>query len=645
MKKSSKQTPQILRGIVKKSNKSKGFYVDDLKYDSQYKLGKKELFKAMPGDLVECSLTEKGWAKILKVKEENTKEFIGKIFKRGQRLYTSPLGYEYDLKILIREPLQKTAKDGGIGKFTMHKQPSVDALPEANMTYLFDQDNEFNLAYEMSVTNHQLRREWPKAVINESKQLKEKKFDIDSVVDLRNKTFVTIDGKSAKDFDDAVLGEKDEEGNLILYVAIADVGRYIDKGSCLDQEALERGTSVYFSQRVIPMLPEVLSNDLCSLKPNEDRFCLVCKTTVDSEGNLSGTSFFEAIINSKSRLTYGTVTREVERKQFKKPYDHSLKILLEIYNRLKSNRSQRGSLELDVPTFIPKVENQKISKFVDSPREISHMMIEEFMLAANISAADLCLKFNIPSVFRVHPKPDILKVKILEEFLRSRRINASLGDGSDIKKLTALAHIAKDRKDKNIIHSQILFSMSLATYESEIGGHYALNYDSYSHFTSPIRRYPDLLVHRVIKSLIHANNGAVTIADKKQINNPIYTFDELEALAKDCSTKERVAEKAEREALSHLKCAFAAEHVGETFDGQIIGVTNFGLFILLKGINIEGLCHIKYLPRKEFYVFDEHSKMLQSNSSRHSYSLGDEVKATIDKVEVFSKKIDLRLLK
>ena len=193
MKKSSIHTPQILRGIVKKSNKSKGFYVDDLKYDSQYKLGKKELFKAMPGDLVEFSLTEKGWAKILKVKEENTKEFIGKIFKRGQRLYTSPLGYEYDLKILIREPLQKTAKDGGIGKFTMHKQPSVDALPEANMTYLFDQDNEFTLAYEMSVTNHQLRRDWPKAVINESKQLKEKKFDIDSVVDLRNKTFVTID--------------------------------------------------------------------------------------------------------------------------------------------------------------------------------------------------------------------------------------------------------------------------------------------------------------------------------------------------------------------------------------------------------------------------------------------------------------------
>ena len=634
-----------MRGIVKKSNKSRGFYVDDLKYDSQYKLGKNELFKAMPGDLVQFSLTEKGWGKIHKVLEQNTNEFIGKIFQRGQRLYTSPLGYERDLRILIKDPHSKKPKDGGIGKFIMHKQPTPESLPEANMIYLFDLDNEFNLAYEMSVTNHQLKREWPKAVINESKKLKEKQFNNDSVFDLRDKVFVTIDGKSAKDFDDAVLGEKDEDGNLILYVAIADVGRFIDRGSNLDNEAFERGTSVYFSQKVIPMLPEVLSNDLCSLKPNEDRFCLVCKTIVDKEGNLTDASFFEAIINSKSRLTYGTVTKEVEKNQFKKPYDKSLRILLEIYKRLKSNRNERGSLELEVPNFIPKVDNQKISKFVDSPREISHMMIEEFMLAANISAANLCLKNSIPSVYRVHPKPDILKIKILEKFLRSRKINADLKDGSDIKKLTALADLAKDRKDKSIIHSQILYSMSLATYEAEVAGHYALNYESYSHFTSPIRRYPDLLVHRVIKSLIRSNNGLITATEKKPNNNPEYTFDELMELSKECSIKERVAEKAEREALTHLKCAFASEHVGETFDGQIVGVTNFGLFILLKGINIEGLCHIKYLPRNEYYVFDEDSKMLQSNSSRHSYSLGDEVKATIDKVEVFSQKIDLRLLK
>ena len=393
------------------------------------------------------------------------------------------------------------------------------------------------------------------------------------------------------------------------------------------------------------MLPEELSNDLCSLKPNEDRFCLVCRTKIDAEGNLSDTSFFEALINSKSRLTYSTVTREIERQQFKRPYANSLKVLLEIYRRLKRNRVARGSLELEVPTYIPKVSNQKILKFEDSPREISHMMIEEFMLAANISAAQLCLNQKIPSVYRVHPKPDILKIKVLEKFLRSRKINAVLDDGSDINRLTALVELAKDRKDKNIIHSQILYSMSLATYEADVSMHFALNYPAYSHFTSPIRRYPDLLVHRVIKALIKENGGRIKVSAKPIQKKLIYNFDELAEASKDCSTKERIAEKAEREALNHLKCAFAAENIGNTYKGQIIGVTNFGLFIHLKEINIEGLCHIKYLPRNEYYVFDEDSKMLQSNSSRHSYSLGDEVEAVIEKVEVFSQKIDLRLLK
>ena len=254
MKKSSKQTSRTLRGIVRKSNKSRGFYVDDLKYDAQFKLGKKELYKAMPGDLVQFSLTQRGWAKIQRVIEENTTEFVGRIFKRGKRLYTSPVGYENELRVLINEPFPKDIKGGGIGKFAMHRQPTENSLPEAKLLFVFDLENEFGLAYEMAVTNHNLIREWPKTVINESRKLKHKNFDIDKVEALRDKVFVTIDGKNAKDFDDAVLGEKDEEGNLILYVARADVGRYIDIGSNLDQEAYERGTSVYFSQKVIPML-------------------------------------------------------------------------------------------------------------------------------------------------------------------------------------------------------------------------------------------------------------------------------------------------------------------------------------------------------------------------------------------------------
>ena len=644
MKKSNNQAAYSLRGIVKKSRKSKGFFIDDTKYDSQFKLGKKELYKAMPGDLVQFSLTQKGWAKIQRVITSNTTEFIGKVFKRGKRLYTSPIGFEHDLKIIVRDRKVGKIEEGYFGKFTILKQPSEENLAEAELEMVFDSEDIFSLAYEMAVTNHNIKRDWPKSVVNEIKQLKNKSFDDKRLEDLRDKVFVTIDGKNAKDFDDAVLGETDKEGNLILYVAIADVSRYVEMGTSLDHEAFERGTSTYFSQRVIPMLPEVLSNDLCSLKPNEDRFCLVCKTKVDDEGNLSDTTFFEAVINSKARLTYGTVFREMEKNQFKRPYEKSLNTLVKIYKRLKKNRIARSSLELEVPTYSPQIENEKITRFIDSSRDDSHMMIEEFMLAANISAAKICIKQDVPSLYRIHPKPDITKIKAVETFLRTRQINASFEDGSDIKKIASIIDLVKDRRDKKIIHSQILFSMSLATYEAEVSEHYALNYTSYTHFTSPIRRYPDLVVHRVIKSLIKEKGGPVSLSDKQLIMDRIYLEDDLIEVASQCSTKERTAEAAEREALNILKCSFAESLIGNTYKGQIVGVTNFGLFIHLQDINIEGLCHIKYLPRNEYYVFDEDSKMLQSNTSRHSYSLGDYVKVNIEKVETFGQKIDLRIV-
>ena len=297
-----------------------------------------------------------------------------------------------------------------------------------------------------------------------------------------------------------------------------------------------------------------------------------------------------------------------------------------------------------MPFYVPKFNDNKISKFYSSPRTISHMMVEEFMLAANIATAEICLKYNLPTLFRVHPKPDMLKIKNLTSFLRSRRINAKLDDGNSVNQLSKLAEFVGDRKDKEIMHMQILQSLSLATYEAKVSEHFALGYKAYSHFTSPIRRYPDLIVHRTIKKLIEANNGAISSDDNISPKAP-YTQDNLEKIAKECSVKERDAEKAERDALNHLKCEFASENIGNSYKGQITGVTNFGLFIHLQEVNIEGLCHIKYLPKNEYYVYDESSQMLQSNSSKHSYSLGDFLKVKIEKVDVFSQRIDLRILK
>ena len=638
---SSKPKTKPSIGIVKKSKKSKGFYVEDNR-ESQFKLGKKEIYKIMPGDTVKFSLGKREWAFIEEVIERNTREFIGSVFTRGKKIYASPIGYENDIRVAITGDIPNKLNPGSLVKVKITQQPEAGKLAEAYIDRTFTGGLE--LAYEIAISNYKINPTWPKSVISEANKLKFAEEKDVNFEDLRNKTFVTIDGKNAKDFDDAVFGENDKDGNYILYVAIADVARFVKQGSVIDQEASERGTSVYFTQKVIPMLPEVISNDLCSLRPNEDKFCLVCKTIVDKNGNLINSTFFEAKINSKARLTYEKLSKDIEQNKLNETYAKSIKNLLEIYKRLKSNKDHRGALELEVPFYVPKFKENKITKFFSSPRTISHMMVEEFMLAANIATAEICLKLNMPSLFRVHPKPDILKIKNLTSFLRSRRINAKLDDGNSVNQLSKLVGIVDDRKDKTIMHMQILQSLSLATYEAKVSEHFALGYKAYSHFTSPIRRYPDLIVHRTIKKLIQINNGAISSKDRIVSKGP-YTQDKLEKLAIECSKKERNAEKAERDALNHLKCEFASENIGNFYNGQITGVTNFGLFIHIQDINIEGLCHIKHLPKNEYYVYDESSQMLQSNSSKHSYSLGDFLKVKIEKVDVFSQRIDLRIQK
>ena len=638
---SSKPKTKPSIGIVKKSKKSKGFYVEDNR-ESQFKLGKKEIYKIMPGDTVKFSLGKREWAFIEEVIERNTREFIGSVFTRGKKIYASPIGYENDIRVAITGDIPNKLNPGSLVKVKITQQPEAGKLAEAYIERTFTGGLE--LAYEIAISNYKINPTWPKSVISEANKLKSAEEKDVNFEDLRNKTFVTIDGKNAKDFDDAVFGENDKDGNYILYVAIADVARFVKQGSVIDQEASERGTSVYFTQKVIPMLPEVISNDLCSLRPNEDKFCLVCKTIVDKNGNLINSTFFEAKINSKARLTYEKLSKDIEQNKLNETYAKSIKNLLEIYKRLKSNKDHRGALELEVPFYVPKFKENKITKFFSSPRTISHMMVEEFMLAANIATAEICLKLNMPSLFRVHPKPDILKIKNLTSFLRSRRINAKLDDGNSANQLSKLVGMVDDRKDKTIMHMQILQSLSLATYEAKVSEHFALGYKAYSHFTSPIRRYPDLIVHRTIKKLIQINNGAISSKDRIVSKGP-YTQDNLEKLAIECSKKERNAEKAERDALNHLKCEFASENIGNFYNGQITGVTNFGLFVHIQDINIEGLCHIKHLPKNEYYVYDESSQMLQSNSSKHSYSLGDFLKVKIEKVDVFSQRIDLRIQK
>ena len=646
-----KKNQNELIGYFQKPKGSHAHFVVDRVSEEKFKIGKSELRKAFPGDLVRYHLTPKGWASIDSVLKSNTDNFIGKITRNGKITFSSPVGLEDIVRIKITGDIPKKISTETLVEIILTKQPAARQMGEGFIKRTISEDNILEIASALSVSKHDLRTEWNKSIIQESQRLAKTVIATEvNYVDLRNKSFITIDGKTAKDFDDAVFSEKNKSGDLVLYVAIADVGKFVTPGSAMDKEAAERGTSVYFTQKVIPMLPEIISNDLCSLRPKEDRYCLVCKTSLSQAGESKEVEFFQAIINSKSRLTYEKVAEQMKINKFSDPYAQSLKNLVDIYKILKKAKKNRGALELDIPFYVPQLKGNKIEKFINTSRNEAHLLIEECMLLANICAAKILMKAKIPSIYRIHPKPDPLKIKNLEGFARSRKINVTLGDDGKVKELSNLVDITKDRKDKETIHMQILQSLSLAVYETEVSEHFALGYPAYTHFTSPIRRYPDLMVHRALKSLIQTSpNGNISL-DKirpQRINKDLYPYnnDLVEEIASLSSTKEREAEKAEREAINYLKCAYAKDNIGKEFNGVISGVTNFGLFIHLDSIHIEGLCHIKYLPRREYYEFDENSKMLKSTSSNHCYSLGDSLLVKIKDADLTTQRIDIEIVK
>ena len=646
-----KKNQKELIGYFQKPKGSHTHCVVDRASEEKFKIGKSELRKAFPGDLVRYHLTPKGWASIDSVLKSNTKNFIGKITRNGKVTFSSPVGLEDIVRIKITGDIPKKISTETLVEIILTKQPAVRQMGEGYIKRTISEDNILEIASALSVSKHDLRTEWNKSIIQESQRLAKTVIATEvNYVDLRNKSFITIDGKTAKDFDDAVFSEKNESGDLVLYVAIADVGKFVTPYSAMDKEAAERGTSVYFTQKVIPMLPEIISNDLCSLRPKEDRYCLVCKTSLSQAGESKEVEFFQAIINSKSRLTYEKVAEQMKINKFSDPYAQSLKNLVDIYKILKKAKKNRGALELDIPFYVPQLKGNKIEKFINTSRNEAHLLIEECMLLANICAAKILMKAKIPSIYRIHPKPDPLKIKNLEGFARSRKINVTLGNDGKVKELSNLVDITKDRKDKETIHMQILQSLSLAVYETEVSEHFALGYPAYTHFTSPIRRYPDLMVHRALKSLIQTSSNGKISLDKirpQRINKDLYPYnnDLVEEIASLSSTKEREAEKAEREAINYLKCAYAKDNIGKEFNGVISGVTNFGLFIHLDSIHIEGLCHIKYLPRREYYEFDENSKMLKSTSSNHCYSLGDSLLVKIKDADLTTQRIDIEIVK
>ncbi len=510
------------------------------------------------------------------------------------------------------------------------------------------------LEIDIAIRAHQIPWQWPDAALAEAAALGKEPDSADkrARIDLREKPFVTIDGEDARDFDDAVYCRPEGAG-FRLWVAIADVSHYVAPGSALDEEAVERGNSVYFPERVVPMFPEVLSNGLCSLKPAVDRLAMVCEMVIGGNGMVTESVFYEAVIHSHARLTY-TQVAEVLEEGFHEavPAERypDLVNLQALYVCLRSARERRGAIDFEtVETRIIFNETRKIEAIIPVQRNDAHKLIEECMLAANVATAQLLESSGYPVLFRVHEGPSAERLANVREFLGELALDLGGGEQPTPDDYQRLLATVAGRDDASVIQTMLLRSLSQAVYQPENKGHFGLHYPAYAHFTSPIRRYPDLLVHRAIRSLIRGGkfpqNTRSTEGASKRRTGAGYPYDTgaVAALGERCSFTERRADDATREVEAWLKCEFLKDRVGEEFTGVIVAVTAFGVFVELQDLYIEGLVHISALPG-DYYHFDAPRQRLVGERTRRTFQLGDSAQVSVARVDLDERKIDLEMV-
>ena len=637
---------ELLTGQVKLSKSGKGIF--EVSQDEKYFLPKREMFKVFPDDIVKCSITLKDRAKIVEVVKRNTKNVKGILKYSKKRYFLNSIDSSYHFDILIESKISDSKKVGDVFEAKIVKQPSLKYKPTARIISSKQISDPFEEAFEVAIEGSDLQLNWPKSVISETNRIDSSFKDSNKNIrkDLRNLPFVTIDGKSAKDFDDALFAKPNGSG-FSLFVAIADVAEYVKFDSALDLEAINRGTSIYFRRKVIPMLPEKISNDLCSLRPDEDKLTLTCEMQLNRNGELDDFKFYNSVIKSKARLTYEKLGKyfEKEKPHMLNEVAESLKSLEKIYRLLAENRSKRQAIDFDLPEYYPLSDkDKKIKNFLPLERNHSHQLVEECMILANVCAAQLVDKSKIPSIYRSHEKPDPLKILNLKNFLTSRQIKNNMDSYKVRENLISWMKAAKTKKSSEIINIQILRSMSLAKYDPKITSHFALSLDKYTHFTSPIRRYADLVVHRCIKTLIAQNidskNSKKTFI--KDSSFP-YSLNSVSDIAEDISIKDRNAEKISRKETKFLQCKCAENYLGQTFDGIIVSAFEFGIFIKILELNIEGFIHVSKLSKKDYLVFDESSMSMKSTKNKRSFYIGDSLKIKIESVESFKGRVNLSM--
>ncbi len=577
---------------------------------------------------------------LVEVLERAHEHIVGRYFEENGLAYVTPSNKRLHLDVAVPPRSRGKATSGQIVMVQVVEQPSRRSQPVGRVVEVLGDHMAPGMEIDVAIRSYGLPMEWSSSVQRAMAQYKDEipEKEIKKRVDLRDVPLVTIDGEDARDFDDAVFCERYGQGWRLL-VAIADVSHYVQPDSALDKEAYERGTSVYFPDRVIPMLPEVLSNGLCSLKPNVDRLCMVCELFFTAQGGVRKYRFFDAVMHSHARLTYDEVAKMVVEKkpEARKRYHELMPHLDEIhrlYKVLRARREKRGAIDFDrTETRILFSDEQKIEAIVPVVRYDSHKMIEEFMVAANVAAAKFLASQNLDIVYRVHEGPSKEKLGDLRQFLAELGLKLGGRDKPKSRHYGALLQQIQDRDDAHLIQTVLLRSLSQAVYTPDNAGHFGLSFDAYTHFTSPIRRYPDLLVHRAIR---------YALSDKAKNKSFRYSEVQMKNFGEHCSNTERRADEATRDATDWLKCEFMQGRVGDVFNGIITSVTSFGIFVELDDIYVEGLVHVTAL-QNDYYKFDPIKHRLVGERTQKSYRLTDKVTIQVVRVNLDDKKIDFEL--
>jgi ribonuclease R len=575
---------------------------------------------------------------LVEVLEHNTKTVVGRINCGKNIGFVVADNKRIVHEVVVAEADYGDATDGQIVVVEIMQQPSKRNKPVGRVIEVVGEHMGPGMQTDVAILTHDIPDVWPEAVEKEIAGLSAEVDEASKAgrVDLRKLPLVTIDGEDARDFDDAVFCKRTDKGWKLL-VSIADVSAYVKPGSALDVEAHKRGNSVYFPDRVVPMLPEVLSNGLCSLNPHVDRLCMTCELYFDREGKITRTRFFEGVMRSQARLTYTQVAEMLD-DPTQVPEDQAdllphLQELHNLFNVLFAARQLRGAIEFDTPeTKIVFCDDKRVDRIVPVYRNDAHRLIEECMLAANVATARMLLRKKQPALYRDHETPVEAKLADLREFLGELGLSLEGGNEPTAADYGKLLTQAKERQDAHLIQTVLLRSMAQAVYASTNCGHFGLAYDAYTHFTSPIRRYPDLVVHRAIKHTLV----------KGKASDFYYTPTQLQTMGEHCSSTERRADEATRDAMDWLKCEYMQDKVGETFDGLIVSVNSFGLFVQLKEIYIDGLIHITALDN-DYYHFDPVGHRLTGERSGQVYRLGDALSVQVAAVNLDDKKIDFLL--